>query len=182
MNNKKRLSGTEARLREVRAGPSPSRMQTFVKCPLGHQNPILNSPPPPTAWPSGDPSHSELKPKFSLWLYPTATPTAHLPDLISQHSPPPQGLSAALFAFSHPRAPAPAIIFLLIQISGAPTASDPQVSHQTSLKQRNLPWPSHINAQYFIWPCFSCLPLLTTRSIIYIHTSLFKLLVSSTET
>lgn len=105
MNNKKRLSGTEARLREVRAGPLPSRMQTFVKFPLGHQNPILNSPPPPTAWPSGDPSHSELKPKFSLWLYPTATPTAHLPDLISQHSPPLSGAVSYLICILPPQGP-----------------------------------------------------------------------------
>lgn len=93
MNNKKILSGTEARLREVRAGPLPSRMQTFVEMPSLTPESHPQLPPTPTARPSGDPSHSELKPKFSLWLYPTATPTAHLPDLISHHSPP---LSAAV--------------------------------------------------------------------------------------
>lgn len=105
---------------------------------------------------SGILSHSELTPKFSLWLYPINTPlptslisspTSHLfPQLqpgylncISSNMTsilPPQGLCTCQCPSLELRCP---------QISGALTSSIPQVSHQMMLLQRGVSWSPYIN-------------------------------------
>lgn len=142
----KHWMGQSLGLRVSEPGHSPAVCRHLSKCALSHQTPYSNSS-------SRVSSHSEWKPKFSLWLYTSDTFPAHLSDCIPHLSPALTAPARMAYlhsptcqAFSCPRAFAHIItsprMFFPSAIWSIPHI---QTSYHMSLCQRSLPWPPHIN-------------------------------------
>ena len=112
-------------------GHRPAGCRHLSKCPLWYQNSILK---PLQWWPISFRVKAKILTRApSHWHFRCPPPWPHFPPLTSP-------LSCCQLPHLHSPMPGPLHMpssslqcCLLIQISGAPTSSDPQVSHQISL-------------------------------------------------